>query len=87
MQRVGSRCILISDEGEQTTMVQSKVIHRTPEILGGTPVFLGTRVPAQALIDYFEEGRSLDEFLEDFPTVKRGQATEALEDLKKILLG
>lgn len=68
-------------------MVNSKVIHRSPQILGGTPVFTGTRVPAQALIDYLEEGRSLDEFLEDFPTVTRQQATEVLEDLKKVLLG
>ena len=67
-------------------MVSSKVIQRSPEILGGTPVFRGTRVPVQALIDYLEEGRSLDEFLEDFPTVSRPQATEALEDLKKALL-
>jgi len=42
------------------------VIHRDPEILGGTPVFVGTRVPAQALIDYLEGGHSLDEFLDDF---------------------
>ena len=67
-------------------MVESKVIGRTPEVLGGTPIFKGTRVPAQVLIDYFEEGRSLDEFLEDFPTVTRQQATEMLEDLKKALL-
>ena len=68
-------------------MFSSKVINRSPEVLGGTPVFAGTRVPVQALIDYLEEGRSLDEFLEDFPTVTREQATEALEDLKKALLG
>lgn len=67
-------------------MVNSRVIHRSPEILGGTPVFTGTRVPVQALIDYFEEGKSLDEFLEDFPTVTREQTTEVLEDLKKALL-
>ena len=67
-------------------MVNSRVIRRSPEILGGTPVFIGTRVPVQALIDYFEEGKSLDEFLEDFPTVTREQATEVLEDLKKALL-
>ena len=67
-------------------MVHSRVIRRSPEILGGTPVFIGTRVPVQALIDYFEEGKSLDEFLEDFPTVTREQSTEALEDLKKALL-
>lgn len=68
-------------------MVNSRVIQRSPEILGGTPVFAGTRVPVQALIDYLEEGKSLGEFLEDFPTVTREQATEALEDLKKVLLG
>ena len=68
-------------------MVHSKVIYRSPEVLGGTPVFSGTRVPVQTLIDYLEEGRPLDEFLEDFPTVTRQQATEALEDLKKALLG
>ena len=68
-------------------MFSSKVINRSPEVLGGTPVFAGTRVPVRALIDYLEEGRSLDEFLEDFPTVTREQATEALEDLKKALLG
>ena len=68
-------------------MVNSRVIRRSPEILGGTPVFTGTRVPVQAFIDYLEEGRSLDEFLEDFPTVTREKATEALEDLKKALLG
>jgi uncharacterized protein (DUF433 family) len=67
-------------------MISSRVISRSPEILGGTPVFLGTRVPVQTLIDYLEEGRSLDEFLEDFPTVSRQQTTEALEDLKKALL-
>lgn len=67
-------------------MVSSRVIRRSPKILGGTPVFRGTRVPVQALIDYLEEGRPLDEFLEDFPTVNRQQATEALEDLKKALL-
>ncbi len=68
-------------------MVESRVIRRSPEILGGTPVFAGTRVPVQALIDYFEEGRSLDEFLTDFPSVSHGQATEVLEDLKKAILG
>lgn len=68
-------------------MVSSRVIQRSSEILGGTPVFAKTRVPVQALIDYLEEGRSLDEFLEDFPTVTREQATEVLEDLKKALLG
>lgn len=55
------------------------VIHSDPEILGGTPVFVGTRVPAQALFDYLEAGESLDAFLDAFPTVTREQAIAALE--------
>jgi len=55
------------------------VTHCDPEILGGTPVFIGTRVPAQALIDYLEGGHSLGEFLDDFPTVSPDQAIAALE--------
>ncbi len=47
------------------------VVHSNPEILGGTPVFVGTRVPLRNLIDYREAGESLDEFLDDFPTVSR----------------
>jgi uncharacterized protein (DUF433 family) len=56
-----------------------KVIHSDPEILGGTPVFVGTRVPAKALLDYLKGGHSLDQFLDDFPTVSREQAIAALE--------
>ena len=55
------------------------VIHSDPEILGGTPVFVGTRVPLQNLIDYLAAGDSLDEFLEQFPSVSRAQAQAALE--------
>ena len=55
-------------------------IHSNPEILGGTPVFLGTRVPVRALIDYLEGGDSLDQFLSDFPSVTREQAVAALEE-------
>jgi uncharacterized protein (DUF433 family) len=55
------------------------VIVEDPEILGGTPVFRGTRVPFQALLDYLEGGETLDEFLDDFPTVTRERAVEALE--------
>ena len=58
---------------------QPKVIHSDPEILGGTPVFVGTRVPVQNLIDCLEAGDSLDEFLHSFPTVTREQAVAALE--------
>lgn len=55
------------------------VIHSDPEILGGTPVFVGTRVPFRNLIDYLERGHSLDEFLDEFPSVSREQAVAALE--------
>jgi uncharacterized protein (DUF433 family) len=62
------------------------VIHTDPEILGGTPVFVGTRVPFQALIDYLEGGHPLDEFLDDFPSVSRDQAVAALELAKEAVL-
>jgi len=55
------------------------VVHSDPEILGGTPVFVGTRVPFRNLIDYLARNHSLDEFLEAFPTVSREQAVAALE--------
>jgi uncharacterized protein (DUF433 family) len=55
------------------------VIHSDPEILGGTPVFIGTRVPFRNLIDYLERGHSLFEFLDEFPSVSREQAVAALE--------
>jgi uncharacterized protein (DUF433 family) len=65
---------------------RSKVITRDPAVLGGAPVFAGTRVPVQTLIDYFEAGQSLAEFLADFPTVTREQAIAALEAVKRALL-
>lgn len=63
-----------------------KVILINPEILGGTPVFTGTRVPFQALLDYIEGGHPLAEFLEDFPSVTRSQAVAALEQAKDLLV-
>jgi uncharacterized protein (DUF433 family) len=54
------------------------VIHSDPEILGGTPVFCGTRVPMKNLIDYLAAGDTLDQFLDDFPSVRREQAVTAL---------
>ena len=61
-------------------------IHSDPEILGGTPVFVGTRVPVQTLLDYLEAGDPLDEFLADFPSVSRDQAVAVLELAKEMLL-
>jgi len=63
-----------------------RVIHSDPETLGGTPVFVGTRVPLQALIDYLEGGHPLAEFLDDFPSVSREQAVAALEQAKDLLV-
>lgn len=63
------------------------VIVRNPEILGGTAVFRGTRVPFQALLDYLEGGETLDEFLDDFPTVTREAAISALELAKSLVVG
>ncbi|MBD2773746.1 DUF433 domain-containing protein [Iningainema tapete] len=63
----------------------SRVVHSDPDILGGTPVFVGTRVPMKTLLDYLEAGDSLDEFLDHFPSVKREQAIAALELAKEML--
>lgn len=62
------------------------LITSTPEILGGTPVFSGTRVPVQTLIEYLEGGQSIDEFLEGFPTVSREQVIAFLEEAKARML-
>jgi len=61
------------------------IVRSDPEILGGTPVFVGTRVPVQSLFDYLEGGEPLDEFLRQFPSVKRDQAIAAL-DLARVTL-
>jgi uncharacterized protein (DUF433 family) len=57
----------------------NQITHRHPGILGGTPVFVGTRVPVRSLFDYIEGGETLDEFLRQFPSVTREQAIGALE--------
>jgi uncharacterized protein (DUF433 family) len=61
-------------------------IHSDPEIMGGTPVFVGTRVPVQTLLDYLEAGDPLDLFLEDFPNVSRAQIVAVLELAKEMLI-
>jgi uncharacterized protein (DUF433 family) len=58
------------------------VISRNSNVLGGTPVFAGTRVPVESLFDYLKHGRSIDYFLEQFPTVKREQVEQLLDDAK-----
>ena len=67
-------------------MSAARVIHSDPEILAGTPVFIGTRVPAQNLIDYLEAGDTIDAFLTDFPSVSRAQAIAALEVAREALV-
>ncbi|HEX6041459.1 DUF433 domain-containing protein [Longimicrobium sp.] len=66
-------------------MSPSRVIHTDPEVLGGMPVFAGTRVPLKNLIDYLEAGYPLDEFLDDFPSVTREQVIAALEEAQEAL--
>ena len=63
-----------------------EVITKNPDILGGVPIFRGTRVPVQTLFDYLEGGETLEEFLEGFPTVSREAAIAALEEAKHLLL-
>ena len=65
--------------------VQEPVIGSSPEILGGVPVFAGTRVPVRNLIDYLEAGDDLEDFLDAFPSVTRGQAVAALEIAREFL--
>jgi uncharacterized protein (DUF433 family) len=65
----------------------SSIISASPEIMGGTPVFTGTRVPAQTLLDYLKAGESIDDFLDGFPTVTREQVIALLEEAGKQVIG
>jgi uncharacterized protein (DUF433 family) len=67
-------------------MAEEVLVQRSKDILGGTPVFSGTRVPVQTLLSYLEEGDTLDEFLDDFPSVSREHAVKVLEKMKEIFL-
>jgi len=66
-------------------LVDHHIINRDPEIMSGMLVFPGTRVPVQNLLDYLSEGHNLDEFLDDFPSVKHEQAVRVLELFKELL--
>ena len=61
--------------------IETSVISRSPDVMSGAAVFAGTRVPVQSLLDYLAGGHTLDEFLDDFPTVTREQAIELLHEL------
>ena len=67
-------------------MDPTQIVHSDPEIVSGTPVFVGTRVPAQALLDYLEGGETIDEFLDDFPSVSREQVVAFIEQAGRALL-
>jgi uncharacterized protein (DUF433 family) len=67
-------------------MNQAAVICRDPEVMGGAPVFCGTRVPVQTLLDYLEAGETIDQFLEGFPSVTRQQVVAFLEQAKDRLV-
>jgi uncharacterized protein (DUF433 family) len=67
-------------------MEPKQIVHSDPDIVSGTPVFVGTRVPARALLDYLEGGETIDEFLDDFPSVSREQAVAFLEEAGRALL-
>ena len=66
-------------------MDQRQIVHRDPKILGGTPVFVGTRVPVKILFDYLGAGDSLEVFLDEFPSVSREQAVAALELAREVI--
>lgn len=65
----------------------SQIISASPEIMGGIPVFAGTRVPVETLLDYLKAGESIDDFLDGFPTVSRQQVITFLEEAGKQLVG
>jgi uncharacterized protein (DUF433 family) len=63
-----------------------QIITASPEVLGGTPVFIGTRVPVQTFIEYIKAGESIESFLEGFPTVKREQVLAFLDEATDLVL-
>lgn len=66
--------------------MKTKIITSSPDIMGGTPVFTGTRVPIQTMMEYLEAGDSVDDFLDGFPTVKKKQVIAFLEEAKRRML-
>ncbi|MDQ2806749.1 MAG: DUF433 domain-containing protein [Chloroflexota bacterium] len=70
----------------EQTISATALINRDPEIMGGTPVFMGTRVPIQNLLDYIQHGPTVDEFLDEFPTVEREQVLQLITLMRHLLL-
>lgn len=66
--------------------MDTPLISRSADVMGGTPVFAGTRVPVQTLLDYIEGGETIDDFLDGFPSVGRDQVVALLEEAKDVLL-
>jgi uncharacterized protein (DUF433 family) len=73
-------------KGQKLMISNFSIISASPEIMGGTPVFTGTRVPVQTLLDYLKAGESIDDFLDGFPTVSREQVIALLEEAGKQLI-
>ena len=73
-------------DSRPVALADGSVVHRDPEILSGTPVFVGTRVPVQTFVEYLEGGYSLDEFLDNFPSVRRQQLNAFLEQAAQALI-
>ena len=67
-------------------MMKRPIISCSPDVMGGTPVFAGTRVPVQTALEYLEAGETIDDFLEGFPTVTRDQVIGLLEEAKELLV-
>jgi uncharacterized protein (DUF433 family) len=72
--------------GQRLMLENSLIISTSPNIMGGTPVFAGTRVPIQTLLDYLKAGESIDDFLDGFPTVSKEQVIALLEEAGKQLV-
>jgi uncharacterized protein (DUF433 family) len=70
-------------EGQELMPNNTSIISASPDVMGGTPVFAGTRVPVQTLLDYLKAGESIDDFLDGFPTVSREQVVAFLEEAGK----
>jgi uncharacterized protein (DUF433 family) len=67
-------------------MMKRPIISCSPDVMGGTPVFAGTRVPVQTMLDYLEAGETIDDFIEGFPMVTRDQVVDFLEEAKDLLV-